>query len=229
MNKLRTMGRFIGLLPFLVVFVLFPATAMAGWVLYDDFSSGAIDPARWQIETTGGTVSVVNGKALLKLTNPGPRNAYMYFTDDVQSIKGVKLKVKIVEASGDLRARIGGYAATTPEGHPVYQNIQLNSQISTISSCLSVDDVSDGSWLYDLFYTTFKNPAVLIGKWFTISSQYPNPNKYIFSATGQGSCTFVLSNGTLVDGSIIDLHIGLRSKDGTGTGTVYFDSVYVLK
>ncbi len=228
MNKLRTIARFLGL-PFLVVLALSPATAMAGWVLYDDFSSGAVDPARWQIKTTGGTISVVNGKAKLTLTNPGPRNAYMYFTDDVQSIKGVKLKVKIVKASGDLRARIGGYAAMTPQGHPVWQGIQLNPQISTISSGVSVDDVSDGSWLYDLFRTTFKNPAVLIGKWLTISSQYPNSNKYIFSATGQGTCTFVLSKGTLVDGSIMDLHIGLRSMDGTGTGIVYFDSVYVLK
>lgn len=204
-----------------------PMSARAGWQLYDNFSSGSISAALWDVDTSGGTVSVVGGKA--KFVHSNPTGRVRLFFKNQASIKGVKAKVYIVKSFNDFRARIGGYVALTPEGDPAWQEIIVTPEVSKISSNVEVDDAVTHDQLVQYFYTSFTNPSTLIGKWFNISVAYPNPNTYTFSVSGQGKYTFTLPAGTLVEGGQADLHIGTRSKNGTGTGTLYFDDVYVLK
>lgn len=191
------------------------------------FNSGSISAARWDVDTSGGTVSVVDGKA--KFVHSNPTGRVRLFFKNQTSIKGVKAKVYIEEYSNDFRARIGGYVALTPEGDLAWQEIIVTPEIKKISSSVVADDAVTHDQLVQYFYTTFTNPSTLLGQWFAISVAYPNPNRYTYSVTGQGKYTFTLPAGTLVEGGQADLHIGTRSSDGTGTGTVYFDNVYILK
>jgi hypothetical protein len=168
---------------------------------------------------------VQEGKAKFVHTKPAGK-VYLSFKDP-QSIKGVKAKIKMANASGDLSARIGGFVALTQQDEVVWQCMELRN--NRIQAYLEAEDPTTYNTLYTIFYNQFRNPVTVIGKWFTVSETHATVNKYTYSSSGQGNCTFNLPNGILVDGGKTLLYIGTKSKDGTATGTVYVDNVYVLK
>ena len=41
----------------------YPLVQDGNWILYDDFSSGSIDPAKWSIDDSSATITIENGEA----------------------------------------------------------------------------------------------------------------------------------------------------------------------
>ena len=107
-----------------------------GWVLYDNFNSGKIDPTKWDIDNSSAAISVENG--LLKFVHDANKpndSSWLIFKKSPAKIKAVKAKVKIRnDAPGNLRARIGGYLGKTEDNYPVWLSITLRNDYDRVEA-----------------------------------------------------------------------------------------------
>ena len=222
------------LLCILTVTALAESTVHAGWVLYDNFSSGVINPAKWDVDSSSANITIENQKVKFVHKQGFPNDSSKLLFKISQPILGIRAKVYVVSAAGDLRARIGSYIGKTGKNEDVWQQIAVRQQYKNI--CGSVDAEDASGWLYDFFYTGFYNPNPtitpgnpILKKWFTMSVDFSNLPKITYSVTRQGTSTFKLPVQLLTRTDPLYYQIGTKSSDGSGFGTVYFDDVYILQ
>jgi hypothetical protein len=232
----------------------FPWSGYAGWVLYDDFNSGVIDPSKWAItnKPNVATVSVENGAAKFVFNTNYPNTSFfMNMIQDTGKIMGIRAKVKIDTQMVGVRARFAANVAQDQAGNPLFNQINIrsyyftNGQISQkvwydLTALDKVDLVTSAyDIIYGEFYSplggTYAAPIDFTGHWVTMEMQF-NQNKFSY---GLPDLQYYINNIKppdtllkLTDQSLIFRGIGVRGTNEAPTGQtciIYFDDVYVLK
>ena len=225
----------------LAMLFLFPINSYAsgyynqhrGWVLYDNFNSGSINPDLWDIDDTSADIFVENGRVRFNHnTAEEGDSSWLIFRKRPENIKAVKVRVKIVQgASGDSRARIGGWVGKDNEDNPIWQQLQVRNQFDRIDCWAGAltDPPGYNTELYDVFFARFETPIDVENEWFTLI-MYFNKRELKYKAYGLGTIIHKLPQRILKFEEVFK-GIGTRNSVDPGTGeifSVYFDSVYVL-
>ena len=229
---MKTLRMFI----FFVAIALFalPVNSLAqgtDWVLYDDFSSGAIDPAKWGTDS-GGAPTLVDGQARLECP-AGVRKIDLFFANPTE-IAAIRAKVTIESATEDVRAGIVGFLGNLGE-NPIWFGNELRPYKSDGASwaCgLSVLTPSpDYDWLGDIYWGYATYPGIAVGQSYVVTF-YADRAAPLFSVDGQGSMARTLAT-PLTESTEPSLALRARnyttsSGEYTGSVTVLFDDVYVI-
>lgn len=236
-----------------VLFVCFPMTSFAEWVLYDNFNSGVINPNKWEQDTSGlaDPIVVENGKAkfvqdLEKIND----SSWLGFKKSPEKIKAVRARVKIASNQINVFCRIGGYIGEDEDGNPLWSQIRLRSYkndtddfYQAVEFTASYMDANDTNvTLHDLATGGFKKPLSgtyevpddLTGEWVTLEIHFNrkaltygvvNMNNWITSSISDEEVKKTTNPDFIFKG------IGVRAVNTAVPGqtcTVYFDSVWVL-
>lgn len=201
----------------------------ANWELYDDFSSGTIDPQKWHNQSTSVlTVTVENQRArfIHKIGYPN-QSAWLRMVQNPENILGIKAAITIESCTGDVRTRIGGHGGVIGANH-IYSSIQLQPGQERIFSSSGIEGPSPNyTWFYDLHYGQFQRPLNLISNSYVASMIFSNDG-ITYEIAGLGKIAYRYT--TAVDPATSTWRaIGTRSNNGDGPCTVYVDDVYVLR
>ncbi|KKL11912.1 hypothetical protein LCGC14_2541030, partial [marine sediment metagenome] len=133
--------------------MILPGTSFAGWVLYDNFNSGTINPAKWNIDNSSATITVVNGRVKFNhRTGTAGDSAWLSIKQNPRGVKGVRVDMFIVSSTGlDTRARIGTQPGFASNGKRLWQQWVANSSRRRLEGSVSVMD-SNWNWLQDLMW-----------------------------------------------------------------------------
>ena len=206
----------------------FSTSALAGWELYDDFSSGTIDTQRWNVDNSSAIISVENGQAKFIHQSGHPNDSgYLLFNQNPENIIGIKTEISIASCSGDVRTRLAVYSGKVGENH-VWAGIQLQPNDQLIYSNAGLEGPApDYSWVKDLHYAQFQSPITVTGVSFKLSMVFSN-DKITYEVDGLGKIAYKYAT-TVSPADDNFRAIGTRSSNGEGPCTVYFDNVYVLR
>lgn len=209
--------------------------AAASWELYDDFSGGTIDPAKWSPSDKSATITVENGMAKFVHNAGFPReSARLSILDSPETIGGIKATVLFESCSNDneVRARIDGFIGNL-DNNFVYANVEMRPYQEMIrAEGALLGPAPDYTYNGAMFYGENNDPENknLIGTPVTIS-YISNQKFFDVDIEGQSGITFTfhqaLSEVTPVEENFTG--IGTRSNSGKGTCTVYFDDVYIMR
>ncbi len=236
-----------------VLFLCFPLTSFAEWVLYDNFSSGEINANKWNQDISGltGPIVVENGAAKF-IQNKEIINdsSWLIFKKSPEKIKAVRARVKIASNQTNVFCRIGGYMGEDQDGNLLWNQIRLRSYkndaedyyqaVEFSASFLDADDTN--VTLQDLVTGGFKRPLSgtyeepddLTGEWITLEIHFTrnaltygvvNFNNWITSPIVTGEVKKITNPDFIFKG------IGVRAANTAEPGqtcTVYFDNVWVL-
>jgi len=236
-----------------VLFVCFPMTSFAEWVLYDNFNSGVINPNKWDQDISGlaDPIVVENGAAKfvqdLGIIND---SSWLGFKKSPEKIKAVRARVKIASNQINVFCRIGGYIGEDEDGNPLWSQIRLRSYkndtddfYQAVEFTASYMDANDTNvTLHDLATGGFKKPLSgtyevpddLTGEWVTLEIHFNrkaltygvvNMNNWITSSISDEEVKKTTNPDFIFKG------IGVRAVNTAVPGqtcTVYFDSVWVL-
>jgi len=205
----------------------FCAQAHAGWVLYDDFNSGTIDPDLWTVWGSSAIVSIQNGKAKF-VHQPGHvgLSTFLLIKTTPNLVKGIRATITVKSSKGDLRARVAGFIGKINEDY-VFQQICVQPAVNKIWADLDLETAGTFASIYSLFRMDFRNPMSLAGKVFTVTAIFSDPKKVNFATGGLGTVTAELPRAMAKSDNHF-MGVGTRSSSGDGSGVVYFDNVYVL-
>ena len=213
---------------FTAIIFAFSTSALAGWELYDDFSSGAIDTQRWNVDDTSATISVENERA--KFIHQGgitDDSNYLLFKQTPSNILGIKADVLIESCTGDVRARIGGTSGSVGENH-VWSALQVQPSKERIYTSSSLEGPPpDYTWVEDLHYAQYERPITVTGVSFNLTMVLSN-DKISYEVDGRGKIVYKYAIAIPPTGGDFK-GIGTRSTNGDGPCTVYFDNVYILR
>ena len=206
----------------------FSTSALAGWELYDDFSSGSIDAGRWDVDDTSAAISVENGQAKFIHQNGNPNDSsYLFFNQTPSNIIGIKADVLIESCTGDVRARIAGYSGGVGENH-VWSGLQLQPSQERIYTSAGLEGPPPNyTWVEDLHYAHYEKPISVAGVSFNLSMALSN-DKITYEVDGRGKIVYKYASAIPPTGGDFKA-IGTRSTNGDGPCTVYFDNVYILR
>ena len=221
------MKNWLILLVSMLILIGSPGHALADWQLYDDFSSGSFDAKKWGIDDSSATISVESGRAkFAHLTGHAGDSSWLEFRNP-GGIVGIKATVTVESCSGDARARIAGFLGKDGED-TIWTALGIRADRSYLSAELSIlGPAPDYEYQGDYYWGRFRNPQTIDGSTFTISIIFDR-EQATFSVENDGTLAFTfLSPLTSTDDPFKG--IGTRSNDGSGTCTVYFDDVYVLR
>jgi hypothetical protein len=211
----------------MLLFII-PGYAQTDWQLYDDFSSGQIDPKKWEIDDSSATITVENGRAKF-MHQEGHANdsSYLLMTQMLRTLKGVKATIEIESCSGDVRARMTSFIGKMGDDY-VYTAHEIRADRDYISSSLSIlGPEPDYQYKKDFYWGHFKRPNVYIGSPFTLSIILSR-KQATYAVEGQGELEFTFPN-TISPTDDFFKGIGTRSPSGDGTCIVYFDDIYILR
>jgi hypothetical protein len=206
----------------------YSTSVLAGWELYDNFSSGVIDPQRWNIDDSSANISVENEQAKFVHQSGHPNDSgYLLFNQDPGNILGIKADVFIESCSGDVRVRISGHSGKVGENN-VWSGLQLQPSQQTIYCSAGVEGPPpDYIWLQDLHYAHFEKPITVTQVHYNINMLFSN-DKITYEVDGLGKITYKHENPIAPTDSNFKA-MGTRSTNGDGPCTVFFDNVYVLR
>ncbi len=207
-----------------------PAQAQE-WVLYDDFSSGAIDPAKWSADS-GGATTVVDGQVRLECP-VGVRKVDLTFTNPAE-IAAIRATVTIESAAEDVRAAVNGFIGMLGE-NPVWFSNELrpirSDGPSTRYSLDLLTPAPDNAWIGSFVSSSANYPGIVIGQPYVLTF-YADLVAPQFSVDGQGSLTRTLATPFTEP---TDPWMALRARNYTnsageyiGSVTALFDDVYVI-
>ena len=205
-----------------------PVCAQTDWQLYDDFSSGQIDPNKWEIDDSSATITVENGRAKF-VHQQGHANdsSYLLITQMLRTLKGVKATIAIESCSGDVRARMSSFIGKIGDDY-VFTSHEIRADRDYISASLSIlGPEPDYEYKKDFYWGHFKRPNVYIGSPFTMS-MILSRKQATYGVEGQGELEFAFPNTLSLTDDFFKA-IGTRSASGVGTCTVYFDDIYILR
>jgi hypothetical protein len=213
---------------FSTIIFFFSTSALAGWELYDDFSSGTIVSQRWTKDDSSATISVENEQAKFVHQSGHPNDSgYLIFSQDPENIVGIKADVFIESCYGDVRTRISGHFGKVGE-YNIWSGLQLQpSQLIIFSSAGLEGPPPDYLWVRDLHYAHFEKPITVTQASFNISMMFSN-DKITYEVDGIGKITYKHANPIAPTDSNFKA-MGTRSTNGDGPCTVYFDNVFVLR
>jgi len=216
-----------GLLFASILFV-FTTSSLAGWDLYDDFSSEVIDTQKWNVDNSSADISIENGQAKFVHQSGHPNDSgYLIFNQDPGNILGIKAKVFVESCSGDVRTRIAGYGGKVGENH-VWSGLQLQPGDQRIYSSSGLEGPPpDYNWVQELHYAHFQNPITVIGVFFDLTMEFAS-DKIAYEVDGLGKIVYKYATSMAAADDLFRA-IGTRSTNGDGPCTVYFDDVYVLR
>ena len=222
------MGNKLVLMICTAIIFAYSTSALAGWELYDNFSSGVIDPQRWDIDASSATISVVNQQAKFVHQSGHPNDSgYLLFNQDPGNILGIKVDVFIESCSGDVRARIAAHSGKVGENN-VWTGLQLQPSEQRIYSSAGLEGPPpDYIWVQDLHYAHFERPITVTQVPYNINMLFSN-DKIAYEVDGLGKITYKYENPIAPTDSNFKA-IGTRSTNGDGPCTVFFDNVYVLR
>jgi len=206
----------------------FTAHAQTNWQLYDDFNSGSIDTKKWEIDTTNGSITVDNGRAKI-VHQAGQAGNYsgLYILKNPKTIIGLKATITVESWTGDVRARITTFIGKIGDDY-VYTSHEIRPDPGYIQSALPVlGPAPDYEYKHDYFFGHYKKPLVFLGLPFTLSMVLSR-DQASYVVDGQGGLEFSFPN-RLAPSDDLWWGISARSSSGDGTGTVYFDDVYILR
>lgn len=207
---------------------ILPTGAFAGWQLYDDFSTGVIDPEKWNIDDSSATISVENGEVKFVHEGGYPSDSSWLFIKNPEQYKAIMATIRIASASGDLRARVGGHVAKDVNGNLIWQATDMRAGDAMISAGLTALEPGTYNFKYDLFWGMFHRPIDVTGWDNQLSIEWNTRNKtFNFKTLSPGEIKFKSYESLSSAGEDMFLGIGTRSNDGSGSGIVYFDDVYV--
>lgn len=230
---MKTFSSFLVPIAIVATMAVLSAEGYAGgprWRLYDDFNSGRIDPDRWTIDATSADISVV-GKKVKFVHNPGHPgdSAWLGIKIAPEKLKGIRVKVRVKDCTGDVRARIGGFIGKWEDDY-VFDELDLQGGIGSpriYGNLAGLGPPPDFPSLYNLFYGEFVRPVEIIGNTFTITMIFSR-DEFSYEVSDLGEIEHELPD----DLSPTDEHlkgIGTRSTNGDGPCVVYFDDVYILR
>ncbi len=133
----------------------------ADWELYDDFSSGILDPQKWNNSSSVSTITVENQRVkIVHFAGYPNQSGYLVLLQDPGNILGIKADITISSCAGDVRTRIAGHAGAIGENH-IWSAVQLQPGSERIySSCAIEGPPPDYVWIKDLHYAQFKRPLI---------------------------------------------------------------------
>ena len=211
-----------------VLFIGLPISVNAGWVLYDDFNSGIIDPQKWSEDKSSADITVVNGRAQFvhKINFPNVSN-YLVILQDPSNIFGIKAKVSIASCTGDVRTRIAANTGDVGANH-VWAALQLQPGQDRIYTSAGLEGPpSTYTWINDLHYAQFQIPITVTGTTFDLTMEFSN-DKITYEVDGLGKIAYKYA--APIDPRTNTFRaMGTRSTNGDGPCTVYFDDVYVFR
>jgi hypothetical protein len=213
---------------FTAIIFAFSTSALAGWELYDNFSSGEISNERWSDYSPGATISVENEQAKFvhQSGHPSVLNV-LKFNQTPENIIGIKADVLIESCTGDVRVRIDGHSAKMGEYH-VWSGLQLQPSMERIYTLADLNGPPpDYIWVQDLHYAQYERPITVTGITFNLTMVFSN-DKITYEVDGLGKITYKYATAVAPTGGTYKA-LGTRSTHGEGPCTVYFDNVYVLR
>lgn len=236
-----------------VLFVGFPLTSFAEWVLYDNFNSGVINANKWDQDASGltGAIVVENGAAKF-VQDKGIINdsSWLIFKKSPEKIKAIRARVKIASNQINVFCRIAGYIGEDEDGNPLWQQIRLRSYkndtddyyqaveftasyLDANDTNVSLQDLASGGFKKPLS-GTYEVPDDLTGEWITLEIHFNrkaltygvvNMNNWITSPIAAEEVKRITNPDFIFKG------IGVRAVNTAEVGetcTVYFDNVWVL-
>ncbi len=216
----------------LFVFTLILCSPMlslaVGWELYDDFSSGSLDPLKWDNKSQVSTITIENQqvKIVHQAGNPN-QSGYLQMVQSPENILGIRAAITITSCIGDVRTRIVGYGGKIDENQ-IWSALQLQPGSDRIYSSTGLEGPPpDHTWITDLHYAAFKQPLSLIGNTYTSSMIFAS-DRVTYEIEGLGAVAWKYPAGVYSTTNSWKA-IGTRSTNGDGPCTVYVDDVYVMR
>jgi len=213
---------------FVAIIFAFSTSALAGWELYDDFSSPGIDTQRWDIDNTSAAISNDNGRAkFVHLSGNANDSAYLLFNQTPETIIGIKADVFIESCTGDVRTRLTGHSGNIGENH-VWSAVQLEPGKQRIYTSANIEGPPpEYTLVQELFYAQFERPLTVTGVPFNLAIEFSS-DKITYEVDGHGKIAYKYATAIAPSGNNFKA-IGTRSTLGQGPCTVYFDNVEVLR
>ena len=207
----------------------FTANAQSNWQKYDDFNSGQIDPAQWDIDDTSATNTVEGGRAKFEhLSGFAGDSSYLLLVKNPKSIIGLKATITVQACSGDVRPRMASFIGKNGDDYVYSSSHEIRADRDYISLSLPrLGPAPDYVYKIDYFWGHFKRPLAYTGVPF-IMSMVLSRDHALYGVEGQGEIAFYFPD-KLAPTDDFFKGIGTRSNSGIGTCTVYFDDVYVLR
>jgi len=200
------------------------------WRLYDNFNSGVIDPDRWIVSESSGTISIENGMAKFEHVAgpPGASNLLIFNKKPgyLKKIKGIRAKVMVESCTGDVRGQISGIIGKVGDDY-VMDFMAVQAGLNQISNGLNVLQPATLDYLYDLFWGDFGYLGDILGNTYTITMIFSR-KVMTYKVAGLGTIIFKLPQ-KLDPSDLFNRAISTRSNNGEGPCVVYFDDVYILK
>lgn len=192
-----------------------------GWRLYDDFDSGVIDPALWDIDNTSANFSVEDGKVKIEHLSGHPSDsAWLIFLKNPENIIGVRADLQIAQGTNDLRARLGGFLGVNESEELLWKDLTIRMDRAYLSG---------GIWnmitQIDYFWQRMGENIDPTGRTFTLEMNF-RPELSTFTVMDMATAVFIPHTDIMPPDDTFK-GIGTRSNSGDGEGVVYVDNVWV--
>lgn len=215
--------RFIVITTILVVLSGPCSLFAAGWVLYDDFSSGALDDTKWKYGNPASTVSIENEQLKLEHKIGFPDQSGWVRVAQPENYKGIRATFRVESCTGDVRVRFGAQPGVT-QNDILWTSFTIRTTTQTIDTYTGYVNS-----LVDDQYAHFMKPQTIIGKTFTLSLFFPNNNEISYEVNDQGKITKKLETVFTPNADFAFLGVGTKSTNGDGPCVAYVDDIYVLE
>ena len=206
--------------------LLFTPYARAGWILYDNFESGDIDPDKWDSYECSATISIQDGKAKFDhKMGCAHVPSFLSFKKKPENIIGIRATATVESCAGDVRGLIGAFIGKLGDDYIADQLCVQAGQENIWGNLMRLE--GGINFLHELFFGNFHYPIDILGNPFTITIIYLK--KYAtYEVDGLGKITFKLPESLAPTDDHLKF-IGTRSENGDGPCVVYFDDVYILR
>lgn len=221
--------------------------AQEDFVLYDDFSSGNIDPELWDIDNTSAAITVENGEAKFVHDTWIPGDSSWLIFKNPQCIMAAKVSVRFEDkCDGVVRARLGCDLGWFTENLWIWQQIQIINQSSQYNKKAQFQLIESWTGPYDIyapyedrgewFYSNFQYPLEVVNKTFVIGAyfDYFDTGINTFFVDGLGESTFKPPH-TIQPHAVENYWVSIGTRNNWKAKnknerycTVYFDNVWVI-
>jgi hypothetical protein len=221
----------------LAIMLVVPIKGYAGWIPYDNFNSGEIDYSLlWGPYGDWSGVDadryIEQGKLKIIL-RPGPAESRygLAFKQHIQEIKAIRAEVTITDCTGDCRARIKTDWPLDDSAYSYQQGLNIYGSEERINGYLNLylteapAPPGDPWWSW---YTglEFNPPGNIINETFVVTVWFTD-DEAKFSVSEHGSIEYAHKEG-FTSSAGRSYSIGVKSWDGYGTCTVYYDDIEVF-
>jgi hypothetical protein len=226
-ESMKKLSLKVYLLP--IILLVFSVNGYADWELYDDFNTGStIDENKWGVDNSSGTITIENQRAKFVHATGHPNDSlYLNFHQNQETIAGVRTTVNVASCTGDVRARVVGYAGKIGSDH-IWSGVQLQKSLqrvyaSTILEGPPPDYITGDS----LHYAELQSPVNIEGATFVVTMMFYD-DRISCTVEGLGEVTYTYASA-IDPATDIWRAFGTCSSNGDGPCTVYFDDVYVYR